>query len=122
MYANHSGGNQLVIGYISVTITLVTFIGILVFQLADVVGITQCLKKKYTDLKRNTKANKHIVQAETEVESESDTDSLPDRLINPNEYERLSSTAQEHRVAEPIEAVNEEQRSLIPVNTYGSIN
>jgi len=122
MYANHSGGNQLVIGYISVTITLVTFIGILFFQLANVVGITQCLKKKYTDLKRNTKANKHIVQAETEVESESDTDSLPDRLINPNEYERLSSTAQEHRVAEPIEAVNEEQRSLIPVNTYGSIN
>jgi len=65
--------------------------------------------------------NRDSSRAEAEVESESDTDSLPDRLINPNKYERLSFTAQEHRVAEPIEAVNEERR-LIPVYTYGSIN
>ena len=51
MYVNYSGGNQLAVGYISVTIKLVTFIGILVFQLANVTGITQCLKKKYTDMK-----------------------------------------------------------------------
>ena len=123
MYVNYSGGNQLAVGYISVTIALVTFIGILVFQLADVTGITQCLKKKYTDMKGYTMANRHSSQAEAEVESECDTDSLPDRLINPNKYEQLSHTAQEHRVAEPIEAVNEERRSLIPhVYTYGSIN
>jgi len=122
MYVNHSGGNQLAVGYISVTIALVTFMGILVLQLADMTGITQCFKKKYTDMKRYTMANKHIGQAEREMESESGTDSLPDRLINPNEYGPLSHTAQEHRVAEPIEAVNEEQRSLIPVYTYGSIS
>ena len=48
VYVNYSGGNQLAVGYTSVTIALVTFIGILVFQLADVTGImiTQCLKKK----------------------------------------------------------------------------
>ena len=45
MYVNYSGGNQLAVGYISVTIALVTFISILVFQLADVTGITQCLKR-----------------------------------------------------------------------------
>jgi len=118
MYVNYSGGNQLAFGYTSITIALVTFIGILAFQLADVTGITPCLKKKYTDMKRYIMANRHSSRAEAEVESESDTDSLPDRLINPNEYERLSFTAQEHRVAEPIEAV----RRLIPVYTYGSIN
>ena len=119
MYINHSGGNQLAVGYTSVTIALGTFIGILVLQLADVTGIIQCLIKKYIDLKRYTMTDKHI---EAEVESESDTHSLPDRLINPNKYERLSFTAQEHRVAEPIESVNEERRRLIPVYTYGSIN
>ena len=73
-------------------------------------------------MKRYIMANRHSSEAEAEVESESDTDPLPDRLINPNKYERLSHTAQEHRVAEPIEAVSEEWRSLIPVYTYGSIN
>ena len=124
MYVNLAGGNQLAVGYTSVTIALVTFIGILAFQLADVTGINQCLKKKYIDLKRHRMANRHLGQAEAEVESDSDTDSLPDRLINPNEYEILPHTAQEHRVDEPAEnneAVNEEPRRLISVDTYSSI-
>ena len=125
MYVNHSGGNQLAVGYTSVTIALVTFIGILAFQLADVTGITQCLKKKCTDMKRHIVAKRHTGQAEAAVESESDTDSLPDRLINPNQYELLPRTAQEHRVAgskKSNEAVDEEPRRLTPVYTYGSIN
>ena len=59
------------------------------------------------------------------MESESDTDSLPDRVINPNEYEQISHTGREHRVAEPTESqevVNEEPRRLTPVYTYGTIN
>ena len=59
VYVNYSGGNQLAVGYTSVTIALVTFIGILVFQLADVTGITQCFKKKYTDMKGYTMENRH---------------------------------------------------------------
>jgi len=124
MYVNHSGGNQnqLAVGYTSVIIALITFIGILGIQLADVTGITPYLKRKYTDMKRQRMSNRLLYQAEAEVESESDTDSLPDRLINPNKYEPLSHTAQEQRVAEPLQAVNEERSSLIPVYTYGSIN
>ena len=91
-HVSHSGWNQLAVGYTSVTIVLTTFIGIIAFQLADVTGITQCLKRKYTDLKRHRTANRHTGQAEAEVESGSDTDSLPDRLINPNGYETLSPT------------------------------
>ena len=124
MYVNLAGGNQLAVGYTSVTIALITFIGILAFQLADVTGITQCLQKKYRDLKRHRMANRHLGQAEAEVESGSDTDSLPDRLINPNQYELLPHTAQEHRVSDPAEnneAVNEEPRRLITVDTYSSI-
>ena len=124
MYVNLAGGNQLAVGYTSVTLALVTSIGILAFQLADVTGITQCLKKKYIDLKRHRMANRHLGQAEAEVESESDTDSLPDRLINPNQYELLLHAAQEHRVAEPAEnneGDNEEPRRLITVDTYSSI-
>ena len=122
MYINLCGGNQLAVGYTSVAIALVTFIGTLAFQLADVTGITQFLKKKYTGLKRHRMANRRTGQTEAAVESESDTDSLPDRLINPNGYEILSPTSREHRVAEPNEVVDEDQRRLITVYTYGSIN
>jgi len=94
MYINHSGGNQLAVGYTSVTMAFVAFIGILVLQLADMTGITQCLKRNCTDLKRHIIANRHIDQANAEVDSESDTDSLPDRLINPNGYKPLSHTTQ----------------------------
>ena len=121
MFVNHDGGNQLAVGYTSVTIALVTFIGILAFQLADVTGVVQCIKRKYIDLKRHRMSNRHL---EVEVESESDTDSLPDRLINPNQYELLPHTAQKHRVAEPAEsneAVNEEPRRVITVDTYSSM-
>ena len=49
-------------------------------------------------------------QAEVEVETESDTDPLPDQPINPEEYEPVLLTTEEH---------NEElMRRLIPVNTY----
>ena len=76
---------------------------------------------KYIDLKRHRMANRHL---EAEVESESDIDSLPDRLINPNQYELLPHTAQEHPVANHAgnnEAVNEEPRRVITVDTYRSM-
>ena len=41
-----SGGNQLAVGYASVSIALVTFIGIFVYQLASVTGIVQYLRMK----------------------------------------------------------------------------
>ena len=53
MFVNHSGGNQLAVGYTSVTIALVIFIGIrsqgpaaseVALQLGDVTGLTQFLK------------------------------------------------------------------------------
>ena len=59
------------------------------------------------------------------METESDTGSLPDRVINPGEYEPMLPTTDEHTAAEPTEnkeLVNEEPRRLIPVYTYGSIN
>ena len=124
-HVHHSGGNQLAVGYTSVTTALVTFIGILTFQLADVTGITQWLKRKYTDLKRYIMAKRLSSQVEGEVESEYATDSFADRLINPMDYNPLSHTAQEHRVTEPTESqevVNEEPRRLTPVYTYGSVN
>ena len=51
--------------------------------------------------------------------AESDTDSLPDRLINPGEYEPMLPTTEEHSTAEPTE--DKEPRRLTPVYTYGSI-
>ena len=64
-------------------------------------------------------------EAEADVETESDTESLPDRLINPEEYEPVLHTTEEHSTAESTEnkgLVNEEPRRLTPVYTYGSIN
>ena len=64
-------------------------------------------------------------EAKADVEAESDTGSLPDRLINPGDYEPVLPTAEEHTAAELTEdkePVNEEPRRLTPVYTYGSIN
>ena len=78
-------GNQLIVEYtctISVSIALATFIGILAFQLASVSGITQHLKRKSAAVTiRSRKADVHVEPL--------DNDSLPDRLINPEEYERV---------------------------------
>ena len=59
------------------------------------------------------------------VESESDTGSLPDRLINPQKYEPVLPTRGELTAAEVTESneqANEYQKELSPVYTYGSIN
>ena len=60
-----------------------------------------------------------------EIDHEFDTGSLPDRLINPGEYEPVLPTTEEHTAAEQTgnnEPVNKEPRRLTPVYTYGSIN
>ena len=114
-HVNHSKQNQLVVGYTSVSIAFATFIGIFVFQLANATGITQSLKRKCRDWK--------LVIRNPEPELRSPTDSLPDRLINPEEYEQPFHTPQQHASAEPTEGANQVQKRLItPVYTYGSIN
>ena len=49
------------------------------------------------------------------------TDSLPDRLINPEEYKPPFHTTQGHTTAKPTEEGNEAHRRLIPVYTYGPL-
>ena len=113
-YVNHRG-NLLAVGYTSVSVALATFIGILVVQVANATGITQYLKKKCA-------AVAYRNQAEAEVEP-LNNDLLPDRLINPEEYEPPFHTPQGHATAEPTEGANEAQRRLIsPVYTYSSMN
>ena len=102
-FVNHSGGSQLAVGYTSVSIALATFFGILAFQLADVTGIIQYLKRKCTTLKV---AIRNLQKAEAEPRSP--TGSLPDRLNNPEEYELSCHPPQEHDTAETkVEMVDE---------------
>ena len=87
-------------------------------------GITQCVQRKYETLKRCVQATRHTNEAEADVEAESDTGSLPDRLINPGEYEPLLTTTEEYKDAEPTEdklRTVKDPRRLTPVYTYGSI-
>ena len=66
-------------------------------------------------------ATRPTSEAEAEVETESDTGFLPDRLINPGEYEPVLPTTEEHTAAELTEdkePINEEPRRLTPVYTY----
>ena len=68
-------------------------------------------------------ATRFTVQAD--VEAESDTDSWPDRLINPEQYKLVLSTTEEHKTTEPTEnkpSPKEVSRRLIPVYTYGSFH
>ena len=92
------------------------------YKLTKKAGITQCLKKKYKTLRGCILA---ITHTSADVEAESDTGSLPDRLINPEEYEPLLPTTEEQTAAEPTESkepVNKDPRRLTPVYTYGSMN
>ena len=78
-------------------------------------GITQCLKCKYENLKRCTKSTSCIDQAETDVDTESNTNN-----INQGEYEPLLPIT-EHTTVEPTEnknSVNGEQITMTPVHTY----
>ena len=108
-------GNQLIAEYtwtISVSVAFATFIGILAIQLANMTGITRYLKRKYG-------ASKLVAVIQTEAEPNSPTDSLPDRLINPEEYESPFP----HTIAEPADEADETQKRLLsPVYTYGSIS
>ena len=113
-YIKTSGGSQVSAGYTSISIALATFMGILAFQLANVTGVAQYIKTKFPAIPTT-----NVHQSEAEADS-----SLPDRLINPREYEPPRHTPHQHSISEPAEAelVDEAQRRLIPVYTYGSIN
>ena len=113
-YVKLSGENQFAVGYTSVSIAFATFIGILVVHLANMTDIAQYLKRKCTAVPLRNRA-------EADVDPQDDG-SLPDRLVNPGEYEPPFHTTQGHATAEPTEEVNEAQRRLIPPYTYGSIN
>ena len=115
-YVKLAGGNQLAVGYTSVSIAFATFIGILAFQLANVTCIGQYLKNKCPAV-----AIRNVHQAETEVEPQ-DNDSLPDRLLNPGQYEPPFHTPQQNATAEPTENEGLVQKELTPVYTFSSIN
>ena len=82
------------------------------FQLANVTGIIQYFKRNFAALKG------YIIPIR-DVEIECDADSLPDRLINPDEYELLSQNSQIQGAAEPMES-DPNERKLTPVYTYSS--
>ena len=111
-YAKLAEGSQLVVGYISVSVALATFIGILIIQLANVTGIAH--KMCATLATRNAHQN-------GEVE--------PDRLANPEMYEAQPYIPQAEYQAivdaelteeEKEEMVNVEPRRLIPMHTCSS--
>jgi len=88
--------------------------------LAKKAGIPQCLKRKYEHLKRCVQATRPNSEAEADVEA--DTDSLPDRLINPERYKSLQPTTKKHEPTDNNEPADEDPKRQNPVYTYGSIS
>ena len=80
------------------------------YGLAKKAGITQCLKRKYQRCMLSTRC------LNQDVEAEPDTGSLPDRLMNPGEYEPMLPTTEHAEHA----TTNEDPRRLTPLYTYGS--
>ena len=97
----------------------IVLISYICHKLAMKAGITQHLKRKY---KRCVMAANCTSGAETNVEAESDSGSLPDRLMNPGSYEPVLLTTEEHTSSENSKPVTEDPTRLTPVYTYGSIN
>ena len=92
------------------------------YLFAKKAGITQCLKRRYKSLRRSIRDTSQCV---ADVEAESDTRSLPDRMVNPGEYEPLLHTTEKHTPAEHTrdkELVNKGPTKLTAVYNYNSIN
>ena len=67
------------------------------YTLAMKANITHSTKMKYRTMKRAcVQVIRPTRQAEADVETESNTGSLPDRLINPEDYEPLLPTTEKH--------------------------
>ena len=91
-------------------------------KLANKLGITECLKRKWKHLKRCVLATGYARQAEADVETTLDTGSLPDRLTNPEDYGPLLLTTEEHTAVEPIISKDLVNNNMNPVYTYGTIS
>ena len=114
-------------------VTIVLLIGVphmvlifyICYVLAKKVGITECLKRRYNNMKGCVLAIRCTNAAEADMEADPDIDSLPDRLINPGAYEPLLHTRQNQAIATNIEskqAVNTNPQMLNLVYTYGTMN
>jgi len=71
-------------------------------------------------LKRFVSANWHTIQVQADREAGFNTESLPDRIINPGEYDPMLPVVVEHSVAEPNEDKESGARRICPAYTYGS--
>ena len=92
------------------------------YVLANKLGITECLKRKYKSLKRCVLAIRCTSPAKPDVEAEPDIDSLPDRLINPGAYRPLLQNFEAIAAnTESKRTVNEDLQRLTLVHTYGTI-
>ena len=89
------------------------------YLFAKKLGVTQCLKTRYISLERNIQSIRDPHQCETDMETESVTGSLPDRLINPGEYEPLLPTTEEH--TEHTKTKEWDNKDPIRLYTYSSI-
>ena len=79
------------------------------YQIAKKTGFTQCLTKNYTTLKGYLLTFQGTRQSETDLQAEFDISTLPDRLINPGEYEPLLPTRERHmhmQLLRPPEVMN----------------
>ena len=117
---------QLFIAALLISIPHLVLMFYICYDLAKKAGITQHMKRKYQSLKIYILGTRCRWQAETHVEdeAESDTGSLPDQLINLEEYEPVLTSAGKHTAAETTESTESanDPRKLIPVYMYGSFN
>jgi len=90
-------------------------------KFAKKIGITHCLKTNY-GLETWKDLYQQTIQVQADRESEFNTDSLPDQIINPGEYDPMLPVVVEHSVAEPNEDKKSGARRLTPAYTYRSTN
>ena len=78
----------------------------------------QYLKRKYQCLLSVISLKKHSFAGANNDDGGHDTDSLPDRLVNPDEYEPLIPTVNQRGTDSDSDAV---QARVTPMNTYGIV-
>jgi len=128
MLYNPTVGSITLASVVTVLLLCVPHVALMFFicyKLAEKTGVTLWLKLKYKDFKEWILSTRQTVQAMENVDVTSDVESLPDRLINPEDYEPLLPNANNCTVGESPDSkvsILDEPRRLTPVYTYGSMN
>ena len=105
-------------GLLTMSIPHAALVLYILYTISKKIRILEHLKRKCPCLLNIICWNKRSLPEDISDRNGLDTDSLPDRLVNPNEYEPLIPAVNQRRTDSDSDAA---QARVTPMNTYGIV-